>query len=72
MFQKMKRFLGALFFVPGVALLTSGVASAQDTFDVSSVTTMITAVGAAVAIIGAAVLIVKFGAKAWKWLNGAG
>jgi uncharacterized membrane protein YgaE (UPF0421/DUF939 family) len=67
MFKKTAVALGS-----GLAMVSSVSMAAAGDFDVSAVTTMLTTVGVGVATIGAAVLIVKFGAKAWKWLSSAG
>jgi hypothetical protein len=61
----------ALIVAGSAGVLGTSLAHADD-FDVTSITTMLTSVGAAVATIGAAVIVVKFGAKAWKWITSAG
>jgi len=58
--------------VGALLLVTAGAASAQTAIDVSSITTILTAVGVAVATVGAAVLVVVYGAKAYKWIRSAG
>ena len=41
------------------------------TFDTSTITTALTAVGAAIAVVGAAVVVAKLGGKAWKMIASA-
>ncbi|WP_018607155.1 major capsid protein [Uliginosibacterium gangwonense] len=61
-------FRNRIAVAAGVATLSAGAFAAAGDFDMSAVTTVVTAVTAAAAVVGGAILAMKVGGKAYKWI----